>query len=134
MIAINFEAKYKYNNGGSGAEFMVDRVNANTVYLFKVGNPEHTLIVDLDIFNEKFTKVEEEQVFKPITKYLIINEGGTKIIGYSERSREDLHKFVQSAQGAGFFAKGEDGKPVALLRPQFILESTFVYTDIAKNI
>lgn len=67
--------------------------------------------------------------FNPKTEYRIIFNG-EEIIGYSERSQDELWEFLNERRGKGFRVLDEDGETIALIGPEVSAVATYTFWEL----
>lgn len=69
--------------------------------------------------------------FTPKTKYLFISPDNDRIVGYSEKRRDQLFLFIRDNKDkSGFTVLDQRGNPSAVVNSTFINEATLILEDL----
>lgn len=78
-----------------------------------------------------YYKTIEPKKFEPKVEYLIINSKvGVNVVAYSDKTKTELHSFIEQNRKVGFTVKEIDGTISGVLDPDFLKGSTIVYNEI----
>lgn len=115
-----------------------------TVEILPNGNLIEGIVISKEEYDELYDKwyqkyvwtihthEQEEELeveFKPLTSYrLIYND--LIILGYSQRSLDNLNRFLQDMRGKQFLVYDINGNVTHLIGPQISMQATYCFTEM----